>query len=95
MGGSGKTQLALECCRKVEADSSFTTTIWIDTSSPTAILQSYNAIALKASGGSRDIIDTQDSMAIVERMLQQQKGKWLAVFDNFDDPKGFKEHSIQ
>ena len=95
MGGSGKTQVALECCRRAEADSSFTAVIWIDALSPATVAQSYSTIALKIIGGTRSIADVKESMAIVERALQQQKGKWLAVLDNFDNPKDFQEHSIQ
>ncbi len=95
MGGSGKTQLALECCRRAEADSSFAAVIWIDASSPATVAQSYSTIALKVTGGSQSIVDVEESMAIVEGALQQQKGKWLAVLDNFDNPKDFQGHSIQ
>ena len=95
MGGSGKTQLALEYCRRAEADSSFSAVIWIDASSPATIAQSYSTIALKVTGGSQSIVDVEGSMAIVEGALQQQNGKWLAVLDNFDNPKDFQEHSIQ
>ena len=95
MGGSGKTQLALECCRRAEADSSFTAVIWIDASSPATIAQSYSTIALKVIGGSQSLVDVEESMAIVEGALQQQKREKLAVLDNFDSPKDFQEHSIQ
>lgn len=43
-GGSGKTQLALNFCRRFEEEPSSTTVIWIDASSQTSIAQSYNTI---------------------------------------------------
>ena len=95
MGGSGKTQLALECCRRAEAELGFTAVIWIDASSPTTVAQSYSTITLKIVGGSQNIANVEESIAIVERALEQQKGKWLAVLDNFDNPKDFQEHNIQ
>ena len=95
MGGSGKTQLALECCRRVEADSSFTAVIWIDASSPATVTQSYSTIALKIHSGPQSISDVEENIATVERALQQQKGKWLVVLDNFDNLKDFQEHNIQ
>ena len=95
MGGSGKTQLALECCRRAEADSSFTAVIWLDALSPVTVAQSYNNIALKMTSGDQSTTDVEESMAIVERRLQQQKGKWLIVLDNFDNPKDFQKHNIQ
>ena len=51
IGSSGKTQLALECCRRAEADLNFAAVIWIDASSPATVGQSYSAIALKVTGG--------------------------------------------
>ena len=95
MGGSGKTQLALECCRKAEADSSYTAVIWIDASSPAIVAQSYSTVALKIYDGPQSISNIEESIATVERALQQQKGKWLVVFDNFDNPTSFQEHNIQ
>ncbi|KAL6716102.1 hypothetical protein ACLMJK_005668 [Lecanora helva] len=95
MGGSGKTQLALECCQRAEADSSFTAVIWIDASSPATVAQSYSTIASKIYSGCQTISDVDESITTVERALQQQKGKWFIVFDNFDNPKDFKEHVIQ
>ncbi|KAI4147729.1 MAG: hypothetical protein LQ340_005415 [Diploschistes diacapsis] len=95
MGGSGKTQLALECCRRAEADSNFTAVIWIDASSPTTVAQSYNTVALKVAGGSENIISIEESTAIVEDALQEQRGRWLAVYDNFDSPRSFEKHDIQ
>lgn len=86
MGGSGKTQLALECCQRVEADSTFAAVLWIDASSPATIAQSYSTIALEATGGSQAIIEVEESMTIVKGALQQRKGRWLAVLDNFDNP---------
>ena len=95
MGGSGKTQLALECCRRAESNSSFTAVLWIDASSPMTVAQSYSAIALKVTGGSQSVFGIEESMAIVEGALQQQKGRWLAVLDNFDDPRSFEKHGLR
>ena len=95
MGGSGKTQLALECCRKAEITSSFAAVIWIDTSLLVTVVQSYNIIASKVTKRSQKILDIAESMAIVEDVLQQWKKKWLVVFNNFDNFKEFQEHNIQ
>ena len=58
-------------------------------------MQSYSTIASKIHPASRSINDVEESIAIIEKALQQQNGKWLAVLDNFDNPKDFQEHSIQ
>ena len=95
MGGSGKTQLALDCWQRVKTKSNFSAVIWIDASSPATVAQSYSNIALKVTGGSESIIDAEESMKIVERALQEQGGRWLVVLDNFDNPKAFQSHNIQ
>ena len=95
MGGSGKAQLALECCRLAGADFRFTAVMWIDVSSPKACVHSYSNIVQEITGISRSTSSVEHNIRLVEKTLQQQKGKWLAVLDNFDDPKGFHEYNIQ
>ena len=90
MGGAGKTQLALECCEIAKAEPSFAAVLWIDASSSATVTQSYSDIALGVTGGLQAIIDVKESLAIIERALHQRKGRWLAVFDNFDNPKDFQ-----
>ncbi|MCJ1313657.1 hypothetical protein MMC25_007336 [Agyrium rufum] len=61
LGGSGKTQLALEVCRQSEFG--FKIVIWIDASSPVTVKQSYKIIAKKLSrheGDDNEIERVQD-----------------------------------
>ena len=95
MGGSGKTQLALECCRRAKTMSNFIAVIWIDASSPLTVAQSYKTVAQKVTGGLESTTNIEDHIAIVEEALQQQKGRWLAVLDNFDNPKNFEKNDIR
>lgn len=95
MGGSGKTQLALECCRKAEANPKFTTVIWIDASSPDSVEQNYKSVATKLAGTGDSNFDIEKHIAIVEETLRQRQARWLAVFDNFDDPRAFQTRNIQ
>lgn len=59
MGGSGKTQLALEICQQVEENLGFMAVLWIDASSPTSVIQSYKLIAQKIQS-KEDQFDTDD-----------------------------------
>lgn len=93
-GGSGKTQLALDYCRKLEESVSFTAVLWIDASSPTSVMQSYKLIASKTLKGSGNSGDNEENMTVVHEALQELQGRWLVVFDNFDEPGSFNNPII-
>ena len=75
MGGSGKTQLALECCQRAGANPDFATVIWIDATSPNSVQQSYIAIASKLTGASESIVDSEKNMVIVEEALRERQAR--------------------
>ena len=90
LGGQGKSQIALEYCRKWR--DAYRGIFWIDANSETTVMQSYGAIAAELIGESR--IKTSDStvqMKEVKRHLEQWSEAWLLVFDNFDEPKKFTD----
>ena len=93
-GGSGKTQLALEFCRQAEKIMGFTAVFWIDASSPTSVLQSYNDIARSLSKDGSDKGDSKALVALFQRTLRNWTSRWLVVFDNFDNPKAFESQDI-
>ena len=95
MGGSGKTQLALEYCRTAEAESKFSSVIWIDASSPTSVEHSFSSIASRVIGASEKDMDMERSRAVINEALRKESGKWLAIFDNFDNPGCFEKHDIR
>ena len=70
MGGSGKTQLALECCRQAEEDMGFVATLWVDASSPVSIVQSYNIIARKILKDVREDNDSEATISLVQDTLR-------------------------
>jgi hypothetical protein len=94
MGGSGKTQLALECCRHAEEDLRFMATLWIDASSPVSVLQSFRAVASLISKGLPDPNDGEAAVLVVRNTLRDWKQRWLVVFDNYDDPQASTNGSI-
>jgi len=95
MGGSGKTQLALECCRQAEEDMGFVATLWVDASSPVSVVQSYNVIAGKILKDEHDNSDSKAIISLVQDTLRDWKQRWLVVFDNYDNPKAFQSQGIR
>ncbi|KAI9858972.1 MAG: hypothetical protein M1824_003973 [Vezdaea acicularis] len=92
MGGSGKTQLALEICQEVEKSLAV---MWIDASSPTSIGQSYKIIAGKISQDQRNDATIEATISFVTDTLKDWKQRWLVVFDNYDDPSAFQTRKIR
>jgi len=45
MGGCGKSQLALEYCQRSREDKIFSTILWIDSTSPNTLHQSFTNVA--------------------------------------------------
>ena len=94
MGGSGKTQLALELCRLAEEEFHYMAVIWIRASSPASVKQSYQVAAQKLS---RDRWTETDSRAIeyVKDTLEGWERRWLLIFDDYDNPKAFQSDNIK
>ena len=95
MGGSGKTQLALEICRQAEEDLGYKAVIWINASSPVSVMQSYKAVAKEFSKGHQDDADSEDVISLVQDNLREWRHPWLCIFDNYDNPKAFQLSSIR
>ena len=94
MGGSGKTQLALEFCRQAEKDLGFMDLFWINASSPVSVIQSYKAVAKRLSKSQQDDANSEHVISLVQDNLRAWEQPWLFVFDNYDNPKAFQPHSI-
>ena len=82
MGGAGKTQLSLECCRRAEANKQFTSLIWIEASSIDSIQESLKVVVSKMGGSHLVSLEVNDNLDTIAQALQQRGGRWLAVFDN-------------
>ena len=95
MGGSGKTQLALELCRQAEEDLGYMAVIWINASSPVSVMQSYEAVAKKILKNQQDDANSEDVISLVQDTLQEWTHPWLFVFDNYDNPRAFQPSSIR
>ena len=95
MGGSGKTQLALDFCRQAEENFGFMAVIWINASSPVSVMQSYRTVAKNISKGRQDDANDEDVISFVQDTLRDWKHPWLLVFDNYDNPKAFQTSTIR
>lgn len=95
MGGCGKSQVALEYCRRGQKEGWFSMILWFDASSPMAISQSFADAAHKLSKPNFDIADAKGNLAFVLNMIEAYEFDSLLVFDNFDDPTAFTDDSIK
>ena len=95
MGGCGKTQLALQYCRRSEAKKLFSNIFWVDASSPASVTQSFSSIADIITDNKTDLKDFEASLRIVKETLSTRTDRWLVVFDNFDDPSLFEKRDVR
>jgi tetratricopeptide (TPR) repeat protein len=93
MGGSGKTQLALQCCR-LARDIRFKATFWINASSPSTVLDGYRTILNILSLRNTVRSDTL-AMEAAQAIFGDWTEPWLIVFDGYDDPSAFSDESIK
>ena len=88
LGGQGKSQIALEYCRKWRE--TYRGVFWINANSEMTTTQSFGTIAAELTGASK--CETGDSAAqirLVTGNLERWREAWLLVFDNYDDPESF------
>jgi len=86
MGGAGKTQLALEYCRRMKDERRFRAIFWLDASSRNTLYSSMETAA-KQLLPDREF-DTRDAaVVLVKEVLSSWSERWLLVFDNLDNPE--------
>lgn len=95
MGGSGKTQLALEYCRQMRVSGRLMGIFWVDASTPSALERSFEAVAEMLSNGKREFEDTEANLSFVMNTLSRWTSPWLLVFDNFDRPSAFEDKNVR
>jgi len=90
MGGQGKSQIALEYCRRMREI--YRGIFWINASSESLAIQSYVAIAKRLTSGTSlpTIGDAEATIRLVVDTLERWSERWLLVFDNYDDPENFR-----
>jgi tetratricopeptide (TPR) repeat protein len=85
MGGAGKTQLALDYCRRNKDLGTFRAIFWLDASSRNALYRSMEAVAKRLLPG-RIFSSPDDAVDLVREILSGWSDAWLLVFDNLDNP---------
>ena len=88
MGGTGKTQLALEYCRRMKHNGNYRGIFWLDASSRNALDSSMVAIS-KQLWPDRIVNNAREGVKLVRTTLSDWSDRWLLVFDNYDNPSEF------
>lgn len=90
MGGQGKTQLALEYCRRAKAHGNFLTIIWIDSTSPNTVRNDFEHVAERLAGKKNSFPNSEAKISFVKAELEHWSKPWLLVFDSLDQPGAFQ-----
>ena len=85
MGGTGKTQLALEYCRRMKDSGNLRGIFWLDASSREGLYRAMEMIAKRLMPG-RVLDNPHTSASVVRDTLSSWSDPWLMVFDNLDNP---------
>jgi tetratricopeptide (TPR) repeat protein len=94
MGGTGKTQLAFRCCQKAK-EMGFMAALWINAASPSTVIQSYRSILHLISPGDETANNDSDAILLARNKIERWIGRWLIVFDNYDNPRAFTSRPIR
>ncbi|KAI4121535.1 MAG: hypothetical protein LQ347_006820 [Umbilicaria vellea] len=89
MGGQGKTQLALEYCRRARTSGEFQAIFWVDASSQNTVARGFETIAKRISHPGLVFDDSESQIAFVKKTIGSWHIPWLVVFDNYDQPDQF------
>lgn len=88
MGGQGKSQVALEFCKRTRGKP-FDTIFWADASSASTLNQSLEVVSERLGSRSYEMPDANARVQYVIRTLQNWPTHWLIVYDNYDSPFAF------
>ncbi len=86
LGGQGKTQIALEVCRRSRANG-IESIFWVDANSADTVKKSFKIIAETVKSPDEHIGD--DATEMVLRRFRDWPKSWIMVFDNYDDVRAF------
>ncbi|MCJ1345366.1 hypothetical protein MMC31_003573 [Peltigera leucophlebia] len=84
MGGQGKSQVALEYCRR-KKDSPYSAIFWVDATTENSVKGSFQFISERIKVETDYLPNIDARVAFVLRMLTSWTVRWLMVFDNYDD----------
>ncbi|KAL8748150.1 MAG: hypothetical protein Q9190_000045 [Brigantiaea leucoxantha] len=88
MGGQGKSQTALEYCRRYR-NRPFSAIFWVDATTESAAIGSFHSISEIIKSPANHFYDTEARVEFVLEKLATWETDWLLIFDNYDDPADF------
>ena len=91
MGGSGKTQLALEFCRQSRDVGRHEAIFWIPASSKAAFLDSMENIWSLIKSAEEPSLRKEAAANAAVRTISRWNCTWMLVLDNYDDPGTFSD----
>ncbi|KAI9775580.1 MAG: hypothetical protein M1835_005792 [Candelina submexicana] len=89
MGGQGKTQIALEFCRRAHITNRISSIFWVDATSEIRVKKEIEKIFHVITPPHQVFPDTEAKLRHVKARLEGWQTSWLMVFDNYDDLSGF------
>ncbi|CZR60294.1 uncharacterized protein PAC_10190 [Phialocephala subalpina] len=92
MGGQGKTALAIDFCRQAETKHLFLAIFWMDASTEEALKKGLIAISdiIKRSPD-QTFGSNEERVDFALQMIESWNRPWLLIFDNYDNPDGFRD----
>ncbi|MCP4420067.1 MAG: hypothetical protein GY805_25975 [Chloroflexi bacterium] len=82
LGGGGKTQLALEYCRRHLGD--YSLIYWLTAEKEITLAESINSLGLALHLPIQQLTDPQARLAAVKQALAAKTDPWLLILDNAD-----------
>jgi tetratricopeptide (TPR) repeat protein len=90
LGGQGKTQIALELCRRLKKHCRGV--FWLDATSRLTLERGFENLARELVGSATsDLKDVDTIVRFVLNTIQEWEERWLMVYDNYDYPDVFKD----
>src|ERR1700733_2872884 len=90
MGGQGKTQIALEFCRRARDSDHIRASFWIDATSENTAMKSVDETSANTLFSDRKSALSQAARVKYFRsVLEGWSQLWLLVLDNYEDPRSF------
>jgi tetratricopeptide (TPR) repeat protein len=87
IGGQGKTQIALEYCRRAK-EKGVGAIFWVDATSEDTVKKSFQTVTERIKDHEEFVPENEVVDYILER-FREWPDPWLMVFDNYDDAKTF------
>jgi hypothetical protein len=90
LGGHGKSQVALEFCRRSKTAGLFRGIFWVNATSQATTTRDFEIIASRFDPSvAASLPDSESKREFVKQKLESWRECWLLVFDNYDNVDAF------